>query len=65
MATGIINASKEVGSKKPVVAAMRGTNAEEGLQLLDESDIDVTPAPDMASAAEILRDKLAGMSRSA
>ena len=64
VASGIINASKEVGSNKPVVAAMRGTNAEEGLQLLDESDIDVTPAPDMASAAEILRDKLAGMSRS-
>ena len=64
VATGIINAAKEVGSDKPIVAAMRGTNAEEGLQLLDESDIDVTPAPDMASAAEILRDKLATMGRS-
>ena len=37
---------------------MRGTNAEEGLQLLHDSNMDITPAPDMASAAEILRDKL-------
>ena len=43
---------------------MRGTNAEEGLRLLDESDMDITPAPDMASAAEILREKLASMSGS-
>ena len=64
VATGIINASRAVGSTKPVVAAMRGTNAEEGLQLLHDSDIDVTPAPDMASAAEVLRDKLASMGAS-
>ena len=64
VATGIINAAKEVGSEKPIVAAMRGTNAEEGLRLLDESDMDITPAPDMASAAEVLRDKLASMGRS-
>ena len=62
VATGIINAAKEVGSNKPIVAAMRGTNAEEGLRLFDESDMDITPSPDMASAAEALRDKLASMS---
>ena len=64
VATGIINAAKEVGSDKPIVAAMRGTNAEEGLRLFDESDMDITPSPDMASAAEALRDKLASMGRS-
>ena len=64
VATGIINAAKEVGSNKPIVAAMRGTNAEEGLRLFDESDMDITPSPDMASAAEALRDKLASMGRS-
>ena len=58
VATGIINAARDLGTAKPIVAAMRGTNAEEGLQLLHESDMDITPAPDMASAAEILRDKL-------
>ena len=61
VATGIINAAKDVSATKPIVAAMRGTNAEEGLRLLDESDMDITPAPDMASAAEILREKLASM----
>ena len=64
VATGIINAAKEVGSDKPIVAAMRGTNAEEGLRLFDESDMDITPSPDMASAAEALREKLASMGRS-
>ena len=61
VATGVINAAREVGSTKPVVAAMRGTNAEEGLQLFEESGMDITPAPDMASAAIVLRDKLASM----
>ena len=58
VATGIINAARDLGTAKPIVAAMRGTNAEEGLQLLHDSYMDITPAPDMASAAEILRDKL-------
>ena len=58
VATGIINAARDLGTAKPIVAAMRGTNAEEGLRLLHESDMDITPAADMATAAEILRDKL-------
>ena len=62
VATGVINAAKELGATKPIVAAMRGTNAEEGLRLFEESDMDITPAPDMASAAIVLRDKLASMS---
>ena len=61
VATGIINAAKDVGATTPIVAAMRGTNAEEGLKLLQDSDMDITPAPDMASAALVLRDKLALM----
>ena len=61
VATGIINASAQLGTTKPVVVAMRGTNAEEGLELLAKSDLDITPAPDMASAAQILKDKLVVM----
>ena len=61
VATGIINSAKRLGATKPVVAAMRGTNAEEGLRLLHESDMDITPAPDMASAANVLKEKLAAM----
>ena len=63
VATGIINAARELGAEKPIVAAMRGTNAEEGLRLLHESEMDITPAPDMASAAEILREKLVKMEK--
>ena len=63
VATGIINAARELGADKPIVAAMRGTNAEEGLRLLHESEMDITPAPDMASAAEILREKLVKMEK--
>ena len=61
VATGIITAAKDTGAAKPIVAAMRGTNAEEGLRLLQESDMDITPAPDMASAAEVLKEKLSSM----
>jgi succinyl-CoA synthetase beta subunit len=63
VAQGIVNAAKETGaslSKQiPLVIAMRGTNAEEGLKILNESGLDITAAPDLAGAAEILRDKLA------
>ena len=61
VATGVINAARELGATKPVVVAMRGTNAEEGLKLMEESELDITPASDMASAALVLRDKLASM----
>lgn len=59
VAHGIINAAKQLGVNTPIVAAMRGTNAEAGTKLLSESDLDVTPAPDLAGAAQILREKLA------
>lgn len=59
VAQGIIKAATELGVNTPIVAAMRGTNAEAGSKLLRESNLDVTPAPDLAGAAQILRDKLA------
>lgn len=58
VARGIINAAKEVGSTTPMVVAMRGTNAEAGLQLLRDSDLDITTAADLASAADVLKSKL-------
>ena len=61
VARGIINAAKQLGANTPIVAAMRGTNAEAGTKLLHESDLDVTPAPDLAGAAQILRERLATM----
>lgn len=59
VAQGIIKAATDLGVNTPIVAAMRGTNAEAGSKLLRESNLDVTPAPDLAGAAQILRDKLA------
>ena len=59
VAQGIIKAATELGVNTPIVAAMRGTNAKAGSKLLRESNLDVTPAPDLAGAAQILREKLA------
>ncbi len=59
VAQGIVNAAKETGATLPMVVAMRGTNAEEGRRILNESGLDITAAPDLAGAAEVLRDKLA------
>lgn len=58
VAQGIVNAAKETGAKLPMVVAMRGTNAEEGRKILNESGLDITAAADLAGAAEVLRDKL-------
>ncbi len=60
VAQGIVNAAKETGATLPMVVAMRGTNAEEGRNILNESGLDITAAPDLAGAAETLRDKLSG-----
>lgn len=59
VAQGIVNAARETGATLPMVVAMRGTNAEEGRRILNESGLDITAAPDLAGAAEVLRDKLA------
>ena len=61
VAQGIVNAAKETGAKLPMVVAMRGTNADEGRRILNESGMDISAAKDLAGAAEVLRDRLAGM----
>ena len=60
VARGIVKAARETGTSLPMVVAMRGTNAEEGRRILNESGLDITAAPDLAGAAEILREKLTG-----
>jgi len=52
IAEGIINAVKEVGIKVPVVIRLEGTNAEQGLKLLDKSGLDLETASDLTEAAE-------------
>ena len=61
VAAGVVKAAKELGADVPIVASMRGTNAELGLKYLHDSDLDITPVADLASAAHALRDKLAEM----
>ncbi len=52
IANGVIEASKEVGIKLPVVVRLQGTNAEEGRKLLQESGLKVEVAIDLWEAAQ-------------
>ena len=54
-ARGIVSAAKETGSDLPIVVAMRGTNSDEGLSILGESDLNITPATDLSGASEALK----------
>jgi succinyl-CoA synthetase beta subunit len=52
IARGVIGAAKKVDVKVPVVVRLEGTNAEEGLKLLEESDLGLIPVQGLAAAAE-------------
>ena len=53
MAKGIIEASKQIDIKVPLVVRLDGTNSEEGLKLLAEAGIDnLTVEETMLGAAE-------------
>ena len=52
IAEGIIAAVREVGIEVPVVIRLEGTNADQGLRLLDESGLALETASDLTEAAE-------------
>jgi len=52
IARGVIGAAKNVDVKVPVVVRLEGTNAKEGLKLLEESDLGLIPVQGLAAAAE-------------
>jgi succinyl-CoA synthetase beta subunit len=52
IATGIVEAVKEVGLKVPLVVRLEGTNVEEGKRILRSSDVAVVAADDMRDGAE-------------
>ncbi|MFL2665723.1 MAG: ADP-forming succinate--CoA ligase subunit beta [Dehalococcoidia bacterium] len=54
VAKGIIKAAEETKSSLPIVVTMRGTNADEGLELLEKSNLNITTASDLFEAAKIL-----------
>ena len=51
LASGIVEASKEVGLKVPLIVRLEGTNVEEGRRILAESGLDIISAKDMAEGA--------------
>jgi succinyl-CoA synthetase beta subunit len=52
IAEGVIEATREVGVRVPLVVRLDGTNAERGREMLRGSRLDITPAVGMQDAAE-------------
>jgi len=52
VARGMIEASKQKEIKVPIVVRMRGTNVEEGMELIAESGLPIVMAKDLRDAAE-------------
>ncbi len=52
VAQGVINAAKNLDVKVPVVVRLEGTNADEGLRLIEESGLNFTTAKGLKAAAE-------------
>jgi succinyl-CoA synthetase beta subunit len=52
IATGVIQAVKEVGLKVPLVVRLEGTNVELGKKMLAESGLNILAAADMADGAQ-------------
>jgi succinyl-CoA synthetase beta subunit len=52
IATGVIEASKQVGLSLPLVVRLEGTNVDLGKKLLNESGLNITAAESMADGAQ-------------
>ncbi len=52
IATGLVNASKEVGLDKPLVVRLEGTNVEMGKDILNNSGFPIKPVDTMEQAAK-------------
>jgi succinyl-CoA synthetase beta subunit len=52
LATGVVNAARELNIQVPIVVRMEGTNVEQGRQILRDSGFNFTVAKDMRDAAE-------------
>jgi succinyl-CoA synthetase beta subunit len=52
LATGVVNAARELDLRVPVVVRMEGTNVERGREILKESGLNFTVAADMKDGAE-------------
>ena len=61
-ARGIVMGVSSTGTQMPLVVAMRGTNAEEGLQILADAGLNVTTVGDLGEAATVLTQVLGATS---
>ncbi len=52
IATGLVNASKEVGLDKPLVVRLEGTNVDMGMDILKNSGFPINPVDTMEQAAK-------------
>jgi succinyl-CoA synthetase beta subunit len=52
LATGVVNAARELDLKVPIVVRMEGTNVERGREILQESGLNFTVADGMKDGAE-------------
>ena len=50
--TGVVEAAKQVKLAVPLVVRLEGTNVEQGKKILAESGLNITPANDLADAAQ-------------
>ncbi|TCS93158.1 ADP-forming succinate--CoA ligase subunit beta [Hazenella coriacea] len=52
IATGVVEAAKQIGLEQPLVVRLEGTNVELGKKILRESGLDIVPADSMADGAQ-------------
>jgi succinyl-CoA synthetase beta subunit len=52
VATGVVEAAKQVKLSVPLVVRLEGTNVEQGKNILAESGLNIIPANDLADAAK-------------
>ncbi len=52
IASGIVKAARELGTKIPIVVRLEGTNVELGKKILKDSGLAFTPASSMKDAAK-------------
>ena len=52
LATGVVNAARDLKVKAPIVVRMEGTNVEKGSEILEKSGFNFTVAEGMNDAAE-------------
>ncbi|MGH7823031.1 MAG: succinate--CoA ligase subunit beta, partial [Candidatus Binatia bacterium] len=52
VAAGVVEAAKQVKLSVPLVVRLEGTNVDLGRKILGDSGLDITPAENMADAAQ-------------